>query len=94
MRLPLAVLACLLAGTAAADVLEMPNQGMHPTEDRAMVEMELPAKGMSMRQVEAHFGSPEEKRSAVGEPPITRWVYGRFTVYFEQQYVIHAVLNR
>ncbi len=27
----------------------------------------------------------------MGDPPITRWVYPDFTVYFEYQYVINAV---
>jgi hypothetical protein len=66
----------------------------HEPADRPLVSIEMPVKGMSMRQVEARFGSPVRKITAVGEPPIARWAYERFTVYFENQYVIHAVLNR
>jgi hypothetical protein len=29
----------------------------------------------------------------VGDPPITRWVYDRFTVYFENDRVIHSVVH-
>jgi hypothetical protein len=54
----------------------------------------LPDRGMSMDQVEARFGAPYEVQPAVGEPPITRWVYQDFVVYFEYQYVIHCVLKR
>jgi hypothetical protein len=30
----------------------------------------------------------------VGQPPITRWVFPTFVVYFEYQHVIHAVATR
>lgn len=52
-----------------------------------------PTRGMTMQQVEAKFGSPVTREAAVGEPPITRWVYDDYTVYFEHQYVIHASVN-
>lgn len=51
-----------------------------------------PARGMSMAQVEARFGAPAERFAAVGQPPITRWVYPGFVVYFEYQTVVHAVV--
>ncbi len=53
--------------------------------------VERPSRGMSMRSVEERFGSPSAKRDAVGVPPITRWDYGAFVVYFEHDRVIHAV---
>ena len=53
-----------------------------------------PAKGMSMAQVEKRFGTPSTRQAAIGEPPIARWVYSDFTVYFEHSHVIHAVVNR
>ena len=43
--------------------------------------MEVPGKGMCMDQVEERF------------PPITRWIYDKYTVYFENRCVIHSVLN-
>jgi len=43
--------------------------------------------------VEARFGQPANRHSAVGQPPITRWDYPGFAVYFEHQYVIHAVVT-
>lgn len=54
----------------------------------------LPTRGMSMAQVEARFGAPGERFAAVGQPPITRWVYPTFVVYFEYQHVVHAVATR
>lgn len=59
----------------------------------------LPARGSTMAQVEARFGAPTEKRAPVGgykpqHPPITRWVYPEFSVYFEHDKVVDAVVNR
>lgn len=52
-----------------------------------------PDRGQSMASVETQFGKPESIVSAVGQPPITRWVYAGFTVYFEGDTVIRAVAN-
>jgi hypothetical protein len=53
-----------------------------------------PARGMTMGQVEKQFGAPTEKYAAVGQPPITRWVYADKVVYFEYDHVVHAVVVR
>lgn len=53
-----------------------------------------PTRGMSQEIVEATFGSPQNARQAVGEPPITRWEYADFVVFFEGDLVIHAVTKR
>ncbi len=53
-----------------------------------------PAKGRSKNAVEAAYGAPVKKVSAVGTPPISRWIYKDFTVYFESEHVIHSVANR
>ena len=50
-----------------------------------------PSRGMSMTGVEARFGTPINRIAAIGEPPISRWEYAGFTVYFEHQFVIHSV---
>jgi len=50
-----------------------------------------PNRGMSMETVESRWGAPLSKRNAVGDPPITRWEYNTFVVYFEYRNVIHAV---
>jgi len=55
---------------------------------------DMPTRGTSMAQVEARFGAPAERYAAVGQPPITRWVYPSFVVYFEYQHVVHAVAVR
>lgn len=54
----------------------------------------LPRRGSLMSEVEARYGAPTERIDAVGQPPISRWVYPAFTVYFEHQHVINAVVNK
>ena len=61
--------------------------------------MTLPQRGSSMSQVQARFGTPQQKFPAVGggsrrTPPITRWVYAGFSVYFENTHVVDAVMNK
>lgn len=51
-----------------------------------------PARGMTMDQVSAKFGAPASKVPAVGNPPISRWEYPGFVVYFEHEHVIHSVV--
>ncbi len=50
-----------------------------------------PARGTRMTAVEAALGAPSERHAAVGNPPITRWDYPDFVVFFENDRVIHAV---
>lgn len=52
-----------------------------------------PVGGMRMERVLEKFGEPKSRIPAVGEPPITRWVYDEFTVYFENRHTITAVLR-
>jgi hypothetical protein len=53
-----------------------------------------PDRGLSMQQVAARFGEPSARMSAIGEPAISRWIYDAYTVYFEGDRVIHAVVRR
>jgi hypothetical protein len=77
-----------LAGTPAvfAQNLEMTQPPAATTNVAA------PGRGMTMTQVEKQFGAPSERYAAVGQPPITRWVYPDKVVYFEYDHVVHAVL--
>jgi hypothetical protein len=54
--------------------------------------VETPQRGSSMEAVEARFGAPSNKSSAVGTPPITKWFYPNFVVVFEHDKVLHAVV--
>ena len=72
-----------VALSASADELKMPApEGS----------VDKPASGMSMEKVEAKYGAPSRRVPAVGEPPITRWEYPGFVVYFEHSRVVHTVV--
>jgi hypothetical protein len=74
------------AGLATAETIVV--------EDQVMVRdapVERPARGMTMRAVEERFGAPANRHATVGTPPITRWDYQGFSVFFEHDRVIHAV---
>src|SRR5690554_745684 len=51
----------------------------------------LPERGMTQDAVRAKFGAPKRQVAPVGNPPISRWVYDDFTVYFEGSISIHSV---
>ncbi len=58
--------------------------------------VDAPVRGLSMAQVERRYGAPLDKMPTVGggaprQPPINRWRYQGFTVYFERDRVIHSV---
>jgi hypothetical protein len=52
---------------------------------------ERPTRGMTMATVERRWGEPTSRSAAVGQPPITRWEYPGFVVFFEYRHVVHAV---
>lgn len=78
-----------LSSNLAAEEVNIPTPSSETTE----YSIQLPGRGMTMEMVQKRFGDAKEKFSAVGEPPITKWVYKDFTVYFESEFVIHAVVN-
>ena len=83
-----------LSASAQADALDT-----HKARHRAASERGgLPSRGMSMAQVEHRYGAPAEKLPTAGgdsarHPPINRWRYDGYTVYFERYRVIHTVMN-
>jgi len=77
---------CAAAGSAVAETLVVNDQ---VTLRESSVDR--PKRGVTMSQVEARFGAPVEKHATVGNPPITRWDYPGFAVFFEKDRVIHAV---
>ena len=83
------LIALLLAamGTASADTLKMDGATANMNDGR-------PSRGMTQASVESKYGSPSSIKAPVGEPPITRWEYADFVVFFEHDKVIHAVLKR
>ena len=74
-------------GIAQADVLLI-------EEVRQSDRMNLPVNGISKDEVRARFGEPVDKLAAVGDPPITRWNYDSWSVYFEYELVLFIVLHK
>ncbi|MCK5640045.1 MAG: hypothetical protein KAJ19_04585 [Gammaproteobacteria bacterium] len=92
-KLAIVLLALCGPGAATADSLNMPGSAPTTSQPRSTIDIRLPVKGMSMELVSSEFGRPLEKIAPVGKPPITRWIFRNYTVYFEYGYVVHAVLN-
>ena len=85
----LTVLAFVLGafGTAGAQNLDM--EGTSPAASGS-----TPTRGMTAASVESKYGTPNAKVAPVGDPPISRWEYSDFVVFFEYDRVIHAVVKR
>jgi hypothetical protein len=88
--LALAASPVLLPAPAHAESLRMKVQ-----QER---QMNLPRRGMTMAQVERRYGAPLKKLPVRGgdtrrHPPIHRWEYASYVVYFERNHVIHSVMR-
>lgn len=84
----LATAATLSLG-ARADVLLI--DGVETSEQTAS---SRPTRGTTMERVASRFGEPTSRHAAVGDPPITRWDYPGYSVYFEHNLVLHSVERR
>lgn len=87
----LSALAAFSTGVAVAETIVVDDQVK--VREAAV---ETPGKGMTMSSVEQRFGAPAQKHAAVGggsaqQPPIIRWDYAGFAVFFERDRVIHSV---
>jgi len=74
-------------GTAVADVLLI-------EEVRQAESMQLPDNGMKKSEVRSSYGDPAKIHNPVGDPPITRWDYQNWSVYFEYDLVLFTVLKK
>jgi hypothetical protein len=89
---------CLLTlgfATARADDVVMPSGA--PQAAAPLPAAGLPVKGQTMSQVLRTYGQPQVKHPAAGgdtpkHPPITRWDYPGFSVFFEHTHVVDAVV--
>jgi hypothetical protein len=84
---------CALAGSVLADTVVL-NDQVQVRESR----IDRPKRGITMSEVEKHFGAPVTRHPTVGggnphRPPITRWDYSGFSVFFEGDRVIHSVVS-
>jgi hypothetical protein len=84
---------CAVAGSALADTVVV-NDQVQVRESQ----VDRPKRGTTMSEVEKRFGAPVTRHPAVGggspqRPPITRWDYNGFSVFFEGERVIHSVVT-
>ena len=97
--LPLAAFAAALStAPATAEVLIVNAIAKEPAN--APGGLPRPTRGMSMTEVEQRFGAPGERLAPVGtpgsvhQPPITRWNYAGYSVFFENDRVLTSVVHR
>ncbi|AKJ95022.1 hypothetical protein TVD_06450 [Thioalkalivibrio versutus] len=86
-----ALVLALFAGamaTASADILRSPEGGFTVKEREG-----APTRGQSQSAVIRQHGEPEQRHATVGDPPITRWDYADFSVFFEGEYVLHSAVR-
>lgn len=84
--LPVLLALLLCSSTLQAETLTIPlgqqGESRHPV---------LPQRGQNQTLVLTTHGEPLQRHPSVGQPPITRWDYRDFSVYFERQHVISSV---
>ncbi|MGH8353110.1 MAG: phosphodiesterase [Pseudomonas sp.] len=85
MPRPLLLLALLLPLPSLAETIAI------PLGQQGAAEISLPARGAAQAAVLERFGLADEEHPAIGRPPIGRWDYREFSVYFESGRVIDSV---
>jgi hypothetical protein len=87
-RILMSLLTLLLmhSGPALADVLLVDSIQSAP-------QIQTPRNGLSMSQVRQQFGNPKAEIPAVGDPPISRWEYDGYSVFFEYDLALHSVIH-
>lgn len=77
------------SNNASAEVIQIPLA----SQAGELKSMARPQRGMTKASVSTEFGKPLVIGPAVGDPPITRWEYQDYYVFFEHEHVIHSVLK-
>jgi hypothetical protein len=91
-RTVLALVFAILAGFTISGVLRA--DVLLIEEVRQAGNMDVPVNGMKKADVSARYGDPAQVHAAVGDPPITRWDYGQWSVYFEYDTVLFTVVHK
>lgn len=84
----IATLCCLTmlgSSLVQAEVLRI------PISQQGATRINMPAHGDQQTQILQKFGEPRMRYKSVGQPPISRWDYPGFSVYFERTTVINSV---
>jgi hypothetical protein len=85
---------CAILATSLFAVLTTGNADTLIIDSMQQGGAEQPSRGMSKKAVETTWGEPSVRRGGIGAPPISRWEYPGFVVYFEYDNVVHAVSMR
>lgn len=64
-----------------------------PLANKPKSDLKRPVRTDSKKKVISEFGPPLKQHPSKGKPPIERWDYSNFSVYFESNYVIHSVVR-
>ena len=78
--------------TASADRLLL--EAIQAEPPNAPEGLERPHRGDNMSQVEAQFGKPQSSQGPLGQPPISRWDYPGFSVFFEYDLVLRSLVHQ
>ncbi len=96
MLKPALFFSCIVAlgFSAQADDIVMPAAA---PQAQMTAPASLPVKGQTMAEVVKRYGEPQQKHAPAGgdapkHPPITRWDYAAFSVFFEHSHVVDAVV--
>jgi len=92
------ILAALLCGCAAAGSSLADTVVVNDQVQVRQSQLDRPKRGVTMSEVEKRFGAPVTRHPTVGggsphQPPITRWDYSGFAVFFEGDRVIDSVVT-
>ena len=90
--LSVSIMFSMLAGSVWADTLLLDSIATSPANNTRGIPR--PTRGMSMEAVKSRFGEPAQIHPQVGDPPITRWDYADYSVYFEYRRVLTSVVHR
>lgn len=88
MRYLILALTMLLPFGLQADVLKING------DTQVITSSDVPSRGMTKSEVRKRYGEPSSKKAAVGQPPISRWDYPGFSVFFEYHIVLHTVVDK
>jgi len=88
--LPVSVLMMGIPAQLLAETITVPVGSQSASKQS----VNRPNMGMKGTDVVSRFGEPVAVNSPVGDPPISRWEYADFYVYFEYDRVIHSVLKQ
>ena len=95
MKIKTLILSASLMLTPLMSQADVINIGHHANVAKSA---HTPKRGSTMKQVRSRFGKAHRITRSTGKvtkhhPRITKWEYGKFTVYFEKYRVLHTVVH-